>query len=76
MIALILGRIISMTTGVRYLPHDFILIYPPKQKLGGYQKGTERYFDISDMFTKYAHNSKFRGHQKTHHITYPHIFRI
>ena len=59
MIALILGRLISMTTGVRYLPHDFILIYPPKQKLGGYQKGTKRYFDISYIITKYAHNSKF-----------------
>ena len=51
MIALILGRLISMTTGVEYLPRDFILIYPPKQKLGGYQKGTERYFDISYIIT-------------------------
>ena len=62
-----------MTTGVKYLPHDFILIYPPKQKLSGYQKGTERYFDISDIITKYAHR---RGHQKIRHITYPHIFRL
>ena len=55
-VALILGRLISMTTGVKYLPRDFILIYPPKQKLGGYKKGTERYFDISYIITKYAHN--------------------
>ena len=72
MVALILGRLISMKTGVKYLPRDFILIYPPKQKLGGYQKGTERYFDISYIITKYAHN----GHQKIRHFTYPHIFRL
>ena len=63
-----------MTTGVRYLPHDFILIYPPKQKLGGYQKGTKRYFDINYIITKYAHKS--RGHQEILHIMYPHIFRL